>query len=62
LKKLFAAVCVERMPVVSTEMNELEKRHFEFVTQADLKKSFLSTHELRDRKDKLVYYILSLIE
>jgi hypothetical protein len=36
-----------------------EKRCFEFVIQADLKKSFLSAHELRDRKDKLVYYILS---
>jgi hypothetical protein len=43
LKKLFAAVCVERMPVVSTEMNEWKEMFWVCYPSWFKKKFFIGT-------------------
>ena len=51
---LFVSVCVERMPVITGEMDELEKRYSNLINEINVKKSVLSNHELRHLKDLLV--------
>ena len=53
--KLYAAVCIERMPVLTAEMNDIEKKYSESVNRFDFNISSLSDHELRLIKDKLVH-------
>lgn len=49
--RLFAAVCVERMPVITSEMNDLEKRYSNLINEMNIRRSYLSDHELRHLKD-----------
>jgi hypothetical protein len=51
VQKIFGSVCIERMPIVSKELNELEQRYIEYINKTDLSKSVFSDHELRHQKD-----------
>ena len=53
--RLYASVCVERMPVITCEMNDLEKRYSNLINQINVRKSLLSNHELRHKKDLFVF-------
>jgi hypothetical protein len=46
-----AAACIQRMPVVVPEMNDIESRFYQYTEQKNIEKSFLSDHELRHLKD-----------
>ena len=48
---LFVPVCVERMPVLTCDMNEIEKRYYNYINKVNIQKSLLSNHELRKQKD-----------
>jgi hypothetical protein len=49
--RLFASVCIERMPIITCDMNDIEKRYSDLINQINVKKSLLSDHELRHLKD-----------
>ena len=55
---LFVSVCVERMPVITGEMDELEKRYSNLINEINVKKSVLSNHELRHLKDLFVFSLI----
>lgn len=48
---LYASVCVERMPVITCDMNDLEKRYSNLINEINIRRSLLSNHELRHLKD-----------
>lgn len=48
---LFASVCIERMPIITCDMNDLEKRYSNLINELNIRKSLLSDHELRHLKD-----------
>lgn len=49
--RLFASVCIERMPVITCDANDLEKRYLNLINELNIRNSYLSDHELRHRKD-----------
>jgi len=49
--RLYASVCIERMPIITCDMNDIEKRYSDLINQINVKKSLLSNHELRHLKD-----------
>ena len=49
--KLFASVCIERMPIITCDMDKLEKRYSNLINELNVRKSLLSDHELRHLKD-----------
>ncbi|XP_034040362.1 39S ribosomal protein L46, mitochondrial [Thalassophryne amazonica] len=48
---LMAAVCLQRLPVISAELNDVEERFNRLMRQMELEKSTLSDHELRVLQD-----------
>lgn len=48
---LFASVCIERMPVITCDVNDLENRYSNLINELNVRKSLLSDHELRHLKD-----------
>ncbi|KAJ7370819.1 39S ribosomal protein L46, mitochondrial [Desmophyllum pertusum] len=56
--RIFSAVCVQRLPVITTEKSELEKRYEELQHQLEFEQSALSEdevqlHKILERKRKL---------
>ncbi|RNA09918.1 transcription initiation factor IIA subunit 2 [Brachionus plicatilis] len=49
--KLHASVCIERMPVITCDMNDLENRYSNLINEINVRRSLLSNHELRHLKD-----------
>ncbi len=49
--RLFTSVCVERLPIITCDMNDLEQRYSNLINEINIKKSYLSNHELRHLKD-----------
>lgn len=49
--KLATAVCVERYPVITQEMNDIERRFNTMMEEYDVEKSLLSEHEEQMRLD-----------
>ncbi|XP_068174736.1 large ribosomal subunit protein mL46 [Antennarius striatus] len=49
---LMAAVCLERLPVISADCNSMEQQYKEMVNQMELEKSVMSDHELRILADE----------
>lgn len=49
--RLFASVCIERMPVITCDANDLEKRYLNLINEMNIRNSYLSDHELRKLKD-----------
>lgn len=49
--RLHASVCIERMPIITCDMDKLEKRYSNLINELNIKKSLLSDHELRHLKD-----------
>lgn len=50
--KLATAVCVERYPVITQEMNEIEKKYNDLMTKIEIENSLLSSHEEQIRNDQ----------
>lgn len=48
---LFGSVCIERMPIITCDMNDLENRYSNLINELNVRKSLLSDHELRHLKD-----------
>jgi hypothetical protein len=48
---LYGSVCVERLPIITCEMNDIEIRYSNYINQLNIKNSALSNHELRHLKD-----------
>ncbi len=48
---LFGSVCIERMPIITCDMNDLENRYSNLINQLNVRKSLLSDHEIRHLKD-----------
>ncbi|XP_046739761.1 39S ribosomal protein L46, mitochondrial [Diprion similis] len=49
---LLSAVCVERHPVISRPLNDMETKFQQYLDQVEFENSMKSDHELRDQKDK----------
>lgn len=49
--KLATAVCLERYPVITQEMNDLEKRFQTLMEEYDVENSLISEHEEQIRLD-----------
>ncbi|XP_070765501.1 large ribosomal subunit protein mL46 [Enoplosus armatus] len=49
--KLMAAVCLQRLPVISTDLSPIEQQFRQMMRQMELEKSSLSDHELRLLED-----------
>lgn len=49
---LFSAVCLERLPQISANLNEIENKYLNFMNQLEIENSLLSDHELRFQEDK----------
>jgi len=50
-KRIFASLCIERMPVITCDMNELEQRYSTLINEINVRRSYLSNHELRHLAD-----------
>jgi len=48
---LFASVCIERMPIITCDMNDLENRYSNLINELNIRNSLQSDHELRHLKD-----------
>lgn len=49
---VLASVCVERIPVVTPPLNDLQRRYAELLSQLEVEKSLKSDHEIRQENDK----------
>ena len=49
---IFAALCMERRPVIAPEMNMIEKAMYNLMLKYETNKSLLSDHEVRIIRDK----------
>ncbi|XP_015785404.1 39S ribosomal protein L46, mitochondrial [Tetranychus urticae] len=49
---IFAALCMERRPVIAPEMNMIEKAVYNLMAKYEANKSLLSDHEVRIIRDK----------
>lgn len=49
--KLMSAVCLERFPVITQEMNSIENEFGQLLSKMELEQSHLSNHELRHLED-----------
>lgn len=49
--QLLSAVCVERLPIVTQEMNDKEREMLALMKQVEFEYSHLSDHELRHAED-----------
>ncbi|XP_072026818.1 large ribosomal subunit protein mL46-like [Amphiura filiformis] len=45
--QLMAAVCLERYPVVSNQLDEVEREYQDLIDQEELEESYLSEHEIK---------------
>lgn len=48
---LYASVCIERLPIITCDMNDLEQRYSNLINSINIRKSLLSDHEIRNLKD-----------
>ena len=46
-----SAVCLERFPVITQEMNSIENEFGQLLSKMELEQSHLSNHELRHLED-----------
>ncbi|XP_069679808.1 large ribosomal subunit protein mL46 [Periplaneta americana] len=50
---LMSAICLERKPVISRDMNDIERQFSGMLAQIELENSYKSDHEMRRKRDKL---------
>ena len=48
---LYCGLIIERRPVITAELNDLEKRYKQLLDTLELEQSYLSKHELRHQAD-----------
>lgn len=51
LPQIKVALCIQRYPHLSPEMNQLEKDYTNLMTQLEVENSYLSDHELRHKRE-----------
>lgn len=51
---IVTGVCVERLPVVTPPLNEIQKKFKDLLWTMEIEKSLKSDHEIRHENDKLV--------
>lgn len=49
---IVTGVCVERLPVVTPPLNEIQKKYQDLLFTIEVEKSLKSDHELRHENDK----------
>lgn len=49
---IITGVCVERLPVITPPLNDLQKRYKELLWTIEVEKSLKSDHEIRHENDK----------
>ncbi|CAH0714477.1 unnamed protein product, partial [Brenthis ino] len=50
---IVTGVCVERLPVVTPPLNEIQKKFKDLLWKMEIEKSLKSDHEIRDENDKI---------
>jgi len=48
---LYSGLIIERRPVITAELNDIEKRYSQLLSSLELERSHLSSHELRHKND-----------
>ncbi|CAH1969369.1 unnamed protein product [Acanthoscelides obtectus] len=48
---LYAAVCLERKPVITPQLNELQEEYKTLIAEIEFERSLKSDHELRHEAD-----------
>ncbi|KPJ11188.1 39S ribosomal protein L46, mitochondrial [Papilio machaon] len=51
--EIITGVCVERLPVVTPPLNDIQKKYKEFLWTIEVEKSLKSDHEIRHENDKI---------
>lgn len=51
---IVTGVCIERLPVVTHPLNDIQKKYKDMLATMEIEKSFKSAHELKREQDKLV--------
>jgi hypothetical protein len=51
LPQIKVALCIQRYPHLSPEMNQLEKDYTNLMIQLEVENSYLSDHELRHKRE-----------
>ncbi len=51
LPQIKVALCIQRYPHLSPEMNQLEKDYTDLLAQLEVENSYLSDHELRHKSE-----------
>jgi hypothetical protein len=53
-QSIFVSVCIERPPLITCQMNDLERRYSNMINEINIRRSHMSQHELRHLKDLYV--------
>ena len=48
---LFSSVCLQRLPVIGSELNWLERRMSDYMSRVEVSRSLYSDHEMRHFED-----------
>lgn len=49
---IVTGVCIERLPVVTPPLNDIQKKYKDMLATMEIEKSLKSAHELRREQDK----------
>lgn len=55
---IVTSVCIERLPVVTPPLNEMQKKYMNLIKELEVENSLKSDHELRHENDKLQVELL----
>lgn len=49
--EIYASVCLERLPIVTSPLNDMQTKFQKFLDESELADSFKSDHEIRMEND-----------